>query len=390
MNLNFFDSDPNRKETNAKKYSPEIVPHGLIPMWIADTDFYCPQEITSALKEKAGLGHFGYSYNTYALEDSVVKWMVERFGWSIQREWVSYSTGVLNGMSFAVHTFSHPGDKIVIQTPLYQNFIRMVELGGRQAICESLELVNGRYEIDFDSLENSLSDSLVSMMLLCNPHNPTGRCFTREELRKIGELCLKYDVLIISDEIHQDIVFPECKHICIASISDEISNNCITFINPSKTFNVAGLYTAAWITQNPRLWQKLNNTQIAFKAICRNSFGELALTTAYEQCGYYADGLVRYLSKTRDFVSDFIKYKVNGVHLIWPEATYLYWLDFRDLGFDSHEILVHFLEQKAKLYLNSGVIYGEEGNQFMRMNVAMPLERIKTALEQLASAVNDF
>ncbi len=239
MNLSFFDSDPNKKETNAKKYSPEIVPHGLTPMWIADTDFYCPQEITSALKKKAELGHFGYSYNTYALEDSVVKWMAERFDWSIQREWVSYSTGVLNGMSFAVHTFSNPGDKIVIQTPLYQNFLRMVELGGRQAVCESLELVNGRYEIDFDNLETSLSDSLVSMMLLCNPHNPTGRCFTREELRKIDELCLKYDVLLISDEIHQDIVYPECKHIYTPRVREDIANNCITYINPSNTFNIA-------------------------------------------------------------------------------------------------------------------------------------------------------
>lgn len=388
MSFEFFNNDPNRKgNTNAKKYSPEKTKEDQISMWIADTDFYSPKEITEALIKKASVGHFGYEYNTYEFEKAVANWIKKRFNYEINPNWVSYSTGVINGIAFAVHALTSSKDRILIQTPVYQNFKKTIELNGRELIKNPLVLKNGRFEIDFEDLETKLKDEKVTMMILCNPHNPSGRCFTRKELEKIGNLCTSNNVLIVSDEIHQDIIYPGHKHINISSISMEIANNCITFINPSKTFNIAGLFTAAWFTQNKEIFKKMNEKQIAHKAICRNVFGEVALITAYNECDYYADEMMAYLTETREIVKKYVDDHLEGVSLIWPEATYLYLLDFTNVGFDTQEQLVNFIENEAKLYLNSGTLYGEEGKMLMRINVGVPHKTIYEALERLNKAL---
>ena len=388
-NACLFENKPNRLSLNIKKYNPESVKEGQISMTIADTEFFSPIEITEKLKDLASRGHFGYLYNDGRFESSVCKWIKKRYAFDIKSSWVGYSTGVINGMSIAVRSFTKENDKILIQTPVYQNFKKHIELNNRIAVNNPLKLIDGRYEIDFENLEQGLSDEKVKMMFVCNPHNPTCRCYTKKELEKIGNLCIKYDVIVISDEIHLDLVLKDAKHVPMASISRNISNRCITFINPSKTFNIAGLFTAAWFTQNKSLWNKLNDTQSALKAICRNTFGEQALITAYDDCGYYADELVDYISLTRDKVNNYINENIDGIKLIYPEATYLFWLDCRGLGFRSQHELNDFFENEAKLKLNSGTTYGDEGEMFMRMNVGVQYEVVQEALERLAVAVKN-
>ncbi len=389
MSFDFFNNDPNRREkTNAKKYAPEKVKPKQLPMWIADTDFYSPKEITEALIEKAQIGHFGYEYNSYAFEKAVAGWIKKRFNHKINANTIGYSTGVINGMAFAVQAFTKPKDKIVIQPPIYQNFKKTIELNHRITVNNSLILKDGRFEINFEDLAAKLSDPKVTMIMFCNPHNPSGRCFTKKELEKIGKLCIENSVFIVSDEIHQDIVYPEHQHINMASVSKEIANNCITFINPSKTFNIAGLFTAAWFAENEKIYKRMNEMQTAHKAICRNIFGEQALITAYNKCEYYVDDMMAYLTKTRKIVKDFVDNELKSVELIWPEATYLYLLDFHKLGFENHELLVKWLEEKANLYLNSGTIYGQEGTMFMRMNIGVPHKTVYEALNRLKTALN--
>ena len=215
-----------------------MVEDNKFSLWIADTDFLCPEEVIQDIKAKADERTFGYTYNDFALEKAVAAWQNSRFGWKVSQDWVGYSTGVIGGIGYAIRTFTQTGDKVLIQKPVYQKFEEIIQNSGRLAVNNALRLQNGKYEIDFEDLERKLGDPLVTMMILCNPHNPTGRCFTEKELQTIGELCLRYGVLMVSDEIHQDIVYPGSRHINIASLSHEISLNTITFCNPSKTFNL--------------------------------------------------------------------------------------------------------------------------------------------------------
>lgn len=384
MNLvHDFDEVVNRRGTDSKKYS--VYPEDVIPMWIADSDFKAPQPVVDALVERVQQGVYGYTPVSPRLKAAAAKWQEIRFGWEVNPDAVEFVPGVISGVISAVRALSHPGDNIVIQTPCYPPFTDLSEHNGRHLLRNELILKDGRYEIDFEDFEAKVKDPRTKLFILCNPQNPTGRVFTREELIRLGELCLKYHVTVLSDEIHSDLVYSGHKHIPFASISKEFEQNTISFMNPSKTFNLPGFRTAAFIAANPVLKNAVHDMVVNNKAIGENICGTVAFCTAYEQCAYYADQMVAYLEENRNLVEETLK-DVDGIDVIHAEGTYLLWLDCRKLNM-SQEELDRFFVETVKLGLNSGKSFGPEGNGFLRMNIACPRSTVKEAMNRIVTAV---
>ena len=384
MNLvHDFDEVVNRRGTDSKKYS--VYPEDVIPMWIADSDFKAPQPVVDALVERVQQGVYGYTPVSPRLKAAAAKWQETRFGWEVNPDAVEFGPGVISGVISAVRALSHPGDNIVIQTPCYPPFTDLSEHNGRHLLRNELILKDGRYEIDFEDFEAKVKDPRTKLFILCNPQNPTGRVFSREELIRLGELCLKYHVTVLSDEIHSDLVYSGHKHIPFASISKEFEQNTISFMNPSKTFNLPGFRTAAFIAANPVLKNAVHDMVVNNKAIGENICGTVAFCTAYEQCAYYADQMVAYLEENRNLVEETLK-DVNGIDVIHAEGTYLLWLDCRKLNM-SQEELDRFFVETVKLGLNSGKSFGPEGAGFLRMNIACPRSTVKEAMNRIVTAV---
>ena len=379
-----FDEYVERRGTDAKKYNqygPDV-----IPMWIADTDFKCPQPVVDAVVARMQEGVYGYTFNSERLKKAGARWQKVRFGWDVDPSWVEYSPGVIGGVICAVRALSQPGDNIVIQTPCYPPFKDLSDHNGRHLLRNALVNVNGRFEVNWEELERMLSDDRTKLFILCNPQNPTGRVFTREELTRMGNLCIKHHVTVIADEIHQDVVYSGHKHIPFASICPEFAEITVSFMNPSKTFNVPGFRTAAFIASNPVLKSAVHEMLVNNKAIGENICGTIAFYTAYEQCDYYADQLVAYLEKNRDLVEQTLK-DVPGIEVTHAEGTYLLWLDCRGLGFESQKALDKWLVEIAKLGFNSGMSFSPEGEGYARMNIAAPRSTVEEALHRLTNAV---
>jgi cystathionine beta-lyase len=290
-----------------------------------------------------------------------------------------------------VKEFSSIGDKVILQTPVYPPFHDLVKNNGRQLVYNELSLKDGRYEIDFEDLEDKLKDPKAKILLICNPQNPTGRLFTKEELTKMGNLCLKYNVMIGVDEIHADIVFDGLKFIPFCSISEEFANYSVTFINPAKTFNVAGFRTAAWFTHSKEVYQRMMNQQTYNKGMGRNIFGNIALMECYNHGEDYANQCVAYLNGTKNQAVKYINENIPKIHAINPEATFMIWLDCRDLGFKTQKELSNFMFKKAKVLLNDGTTFGEKaGFGFMRFNFATPRAMVMEGLERIKKAVDNL
>ncbi|MEG2083256.1 MAG: aminotransferase class I/II-fold pyridoxal phosphate-dependent enzyme, partial [Oscillospiraceae bacterium] len=292
-----FDEFVDRRNTDSKKYAPDFYPVDVIPMWIADTDFRCPQPVVESMVERAQHGVYGYPYDQASFSNAVCHWMSTRHNYDFAPEAVVYCPGVIPGVIAAVRAFSDAGDSIVVQTPCYPPFRALVQNNGRKLIENRLVLKDGRYEIDFERLENQLKEPRTRVLLLSSPHNPTGRVFTRAELEMMLALCVANDVLIICDEIHCDLAYGAHKHISFGSLSETARKNSIVFINPSKTFNTAGLRTAAMISPDERLRNRVYQQLVNGKIFGRTLFGTLALEVSYNECAYYADELVQYLTK---------------------------------------------------------------------------------------------
>lgn len=385
-----FDEIINRRVSECKKYEKTVYPEGIIPMWIADTDFAVPKEISDAIIKRAQHPCFGYPIETLEFEKAVQRWEKVRFNWDIDSEWVKYANGVLPFLMYAIRAFSYPGDEVIIQPPVYPPFSAIVKNNGRQLINNPLvQDENGKYQIDFEDLEKKLRNPRAKLLFLSNPHNPTMRCFTLEELTKVGELCLKYNVIVISDEIHCDLTYKGYKHIPFGSINEEFANNSMILVNPSKTFNIAGFRTGAAIIPNKQMRDNIQITIVNNKNYGRTIFGMLTFITAYTECDYYADEMMEYLQENRDYLVDFIRTNIPKVKISDPEATYLMWLDFKELGIEQEE-LKNFLFEKAKLGLNDGVTFGQEGKGFMRLNIACPKLVLVEALNRLKDAVNSL
>lgn len=380
-----FDEMIERRGTECKKWDTYM--DDVIPMWIADTDFKCPQPVIDAMVAKAQTGIYGYPTTTKDFENAVAGWQKKRFGWEIDANWVEYTPAVLPAVVYAMNALTHPGDNVVMQTPVYHPFHQIIPNNGRHILGNPLiQNSDGTFTVDFENLEALLSQKRTTMFLFCNPHNPAGKCFTREELTRISELCLKHNVFVVSDEIHSDIVYQGSKHIPFGSLSQEAADQCIVCVNPSKTFNIAGVRTGAAIISN-RHNHDLFYAQIEnLKAYGRTIFGTLPVEVCYNECDYYADQLVEYLEGNLAYLQEFVAKKIPRLKISKLQATYLLWLDCRELNLEPAALQEYFLTQ-AKVAMNEGSTFGAGGAGFMRMNIACPRARLKEALERIASAV---
>ena len=376
----------NRRGTECKKW--DTYASDVIPMWIADTDFKCPQAVIDALVERAQHGIYGYPINDIKFEKSIANWQKKRFGWEIDPSWVEYTPAVVPAIVFAMRAFTRPGDNVVIQMPAYHPFHDIIPNNGRHILGNQLVLKeDGSYEVDFENLEELLNKKRTTMFLLCSPHNPVGKCFTREELTKMGELCLKHNVFVVSDEIHSDIVYAGSKHIPFASLSPEIADNCMVCVNPSKTFNIAGVRTGAAIIPNRNKHNLFYAPLEDNKSYGRTIFGTLPIEVCYNECDYYADQLLEYLTGNLDYLQKFIAERIPKIKVTKTEATYLIWLNCKDLNMQPKEMNKFFLEQ-AKVAMNEGSSFGPGGAGFMRMNIACPRSQLVEALNRIETAVN--
>ncbi|OFX50001.1 MAG: cystathionine beta-lyase [Bacteroidetes bacterium GWA2_30_7] len=379
-----FDEIINREKTNSVKYDLRSKLFGkadVIPMWVADMDFKTPDFIVEAIRKRTEHEIFGYTFRSEGFCNSIINWIQKRHGWTIEKEWISFSPGVVPALNILVQSLTKPGDKIIVQPPVYFPFFGAVENNGRKMVENQLKLVNGRYEIDFEHLE-SVIDTDVKMLLFCSPHNPCSRVWTKEELEKIGDICLKNNILIVSDEIHSDLVFKPNKHFPTASISKQISDITITCIAPSKTFNLAGLHTSAVICRNKELLKKYNKFLEDFHLSGGNIFGFEALEAAYNQGDGWLNQLLEYLQSNINFVDDYLQQNIPKIKLIKPEATFLLWLDFRELKLTNKEIKKLLIE-KAGVALFDGRIFGKGGEGFQRMNIGCPKEVLEKVLINL-------
>ncbi|MDP4143007.1 MAG: MalY/PatB family protein [Bacillota bacterium] len=380
-----FDKEVLRRNTGSLKW--DLAKNDVIPMWVADMDFETPEPIVKALKERVEHGIFGYTIADKDYYSSIINWMNKRHGWNIKKEWINFSPGVVPGVNIILRAITHPGDKVILQTPVYYPFFSAVENNGCKIVENPLIYENGTYKMDYEDLEKKLKDNRVKAFVLCNPHNPVGRVWTEEELKTLGELCIKNNVIIISDEIHGDLIYKQYRHIPFASISEELSDNCVTFIAPSKTFNIAGIQAANAIISNIKI-RNLYLTQVENLGITRpNIFAIVATAAAYNEGEQWLDELINYLQNNLDYLKQYIRKNIPKIKVINPEGTYLVWLDCSELGLKGKE-LHRFVKDKARLWLDEGYIFGANGENFERINIACPRSVLVEALSRLERAVS--
>lgn len=357
----------------------------VLPMWVADMDFKAPDEVNRALIKRAEHGIYGYTVVDNHVKDAIISWQKRRNNWDIKQEWLSFSPGVVTSLNLAIQAYTDPGDKVLIQTPVYTPFYNVIKNHDRSLVTNPLLREDNHYQIDFADLEKKLQSG-VKAMILCSPHNPVGRVWTKEELAEIARLCIENDVVVISDEIHADLTFPKVKHTPIASISKEISNRCVTCMAPSKTFNLAGLQASYIITENDDLKKKFDE-QLSKQGLgSLNTMGNFALEAAYTYGDQWLDELKALLHSHTEYVMKAFEQATDKIRVIQPEGTYLLWLDCSGMNMTSEELKA-FMIKEAKVGLNAGVSYGEEGNQFMRMNIACPAETLHEGVNRILEAV---
>lgn len=384
-----FDDLIDRRNTNCMKWDrlEELFGGtGLLPLWVADMDFSAPPAVLKAIKERTNHPIFGYNYSSDEYYQAVISWMKRRHNWNIDREWILFTPGVVPALSYSVKAYTEPDDNIIIQSPVYRPFYTTIENNGRNIITNPLIYRDGRYFMDYEDLEAKI-DSKTKLLILCSPHNPVGRVWTKEELTKLGEICLKNDIIIISDEIHFDIVYKGYDHTVLANVSPEIRERCIICTAPSKTFNIAGLQISNIIIPNNELRKKYSLELEKDHIIRPNVFGEEALVAAYNESEDWLDSLLEYLEKNRDFFISFVDKNIPQLKVVKPEGTYLLWVDFSDLGMNSEE-LRDFLVNKCKLAVNPGEMFGKESGLFQRFNIGCPRSILEEALIRIEKAVN--
>lgn len=384
-----FDQVIERKHTNSLKWDfleSKFGEKDLLPMWVADMDFKAPQPVIEAVMRKAGEGIYGYADRLDPYYEAVTGWMERRHGWKIEREWITYSPGVVSALNWLVRAYAQPGDKVVLQAPVYYPFYSAIENNGCEVLVNELQLENGRYCMDFEDLEKILSgSSRVRMLILCSPHNPVGRVWTREELAQLGELCLRHGVIVVADEIHGDLVYEGHQHTPLALLSGELAQNSITCTAPSKTFNLAGLQTANIIIPNRDLRRTYLDI-LELNGVRRpNIFGITAVEAAYNHGEEWLEQLLKYLKGNLDYLTQFIGANLPQVQVIQPEGTYLVWLDFRAFGLGG-KALEQIMLKKARLALDEGYVFGPGGEGFERINIACPRSMLREGLERMAHA----
>ena len=385
-----FDEIVPRKGTNSLKYdalekffgSPDI-----LPLWVADMDFKTPDFIVNAIKERAAHEIYGYTFNPESYFEAIIGWMKRRHSWDIQKEWISFSPGVVAGLTIAVEAFSDPGDGVIVQPPVYFPFFDCVKGTGRTMIENPLIIENGRYTFDLEDLKSKITEN-PRLLLLCNPQNPGGMVWTQEELKALTDICLEHNIMIISDEIHSDLIYTGKKHIPLASISEEVAQNCMICMAPSKTFNVAGLASSLVIIPNKRKFAAYERKLGVGHLGMGNIFGSVALEAAYANGDEWLDQMLTYLWENYQLLEKFIADHLPRVKVMKPEATYLVWLDFRDYRMKNQE-LSKFTTEQAKVALNDGGRFGTGGDGWLRLNIGCPRSVLEKGLEKLAGAFSN-
>jgi cystathionine beta-lyase len=382
-----FDEIISREGTNCIKYDALERFFGskeVLPLWVADMDFKTPDFIVDAIKKRTKHEIFGYTFRGDSYYDSIIGWIKRRHNWDIQKEWISFSPGVVAGLTFGIEAFTKAGDGVIVQPPVYFPFFDCVKGTKRKLIENPLKIENDRYTFDFEDLKAKI-DKKTKLLLLCNPQNPGGTVFSKDELTELATICMENKILVISDEIHSDLIFEGHQHIPFASLSDEISQNCMVSMAPSKTFNVAGFSSSIVIIPNKAKFARYERAIGVAHLYMGNIFGSVAMEAAYTHGDEWLDQMLDYLWENYQLLEDFFKNKLPKVKVMKPEATYLIWLDFRAYGMKNKE-LMKFTVENSKVGLNDGARFGTGGDGWLRINIGCPRSVLTEALERLGKA----
>lgn len=364
-----FDKTIDRRATNSYKW--DSAPGGVLPMWVADMDFRTAPAIIDALQKRVAHGIFGYTRVPDAYYDAVTSWFSRRHGWDIDREWIIYTSGVVPAVSAVIKALTVPGDKVIVQTPVYNCFFSSIRNNGCEIVSNPLRRTADTYEMDFDALERCVADPRSKVMLLCNPHNPAGRVWTPDELTRLGNICLRNGVTVVADEIHCELVYQGFKYTPFASLSDAFLHRSVTCVSPSKAFNIAGLQIANIVAFDNDLRSRIDKA-ININEVCDvNPFGVAATIAAYNEGEEWLNQLVDYLHGNYEAMAEFCRRELPEFPITRLEGTYLVWMDCSSLGMPS-DALEHALLDDARLWLNAGTMYGAEGEGYMRWNIACP------------------
>ncbi len=390
-----FDQVIDRTDTHSVKWDKNLLEEffgtsDALPLWVADMDFLCPQPVVEAVTRKATEGIYGYSWHkTPEYFDAIIRWMSRRHGWNIDKESIVFSPGIVPAIDIMIRTFSNIGEKVIIQSPVYYPFFSAVQNNGRQLLTNQLKYENKRYTIDFEDFEEKAKDPLTKIFILCSPHNPVGRVWSEDELKKMGDICLENDVLVISDEIWHDLILTGNKHIIFSNISEEFADKSITCTAPSKTFNMAGLQTSNIIISNEKTREEFNfDISRRNNLGIPNAFGIVALMAAYNEGEEWLSQVLEYIEGNFGFLQNFLEDKLPDVDMVGPEGTYLAWLDFSFLGMNDED-RKEFLLKKAKVALDSGGIFGPGGEGFERINVACPKTILEECMNWIYNAIKE-
>ena len=383
-----FDQVIDRSNTNSIKVDATERVFGskdVTPLWVADMDFLSPPELIEGLIKRVEHGIFGYVEPDERYLKSIINWLKDRHNWSVHQKTITFVPGVVKGFVFAIDAFTNENDKIIIQPPVYPPFKGATEGLNREIVANPLIFESGQYRMDFDNLRQ-VAQMGCKMLILCNPQNPSGRMWNKEELSELAEICYDNNILVVSDEIHADLVLPGNKHVPFATVSEKAAQNNITLMAPSKTFNIAGIVSSFAVVENRDIRKKYFDYLEARHLNQGTIFAYLAAQYVYETGGEWLDQVMEYIQKNIDFVDSFLQQHVPQIKVIRPEASFLIWLDCRTLNLSQPELESFFIH-KAKLGLNSGTMFGEEGEGFMRLNVGCPLITLEKALNNLKKAV---
>lgn len=385
-----FDEIVDRKNTSSLKFDFGIERKGrddLLPLWVADMDFKLPDEIIEDIEKRVSHGIFGYTDPKDDYKKALKNWFSERHDIELEDEWNTVVPGIVYAIATTIRALTKPGDSVLIQQPVYYPFMETIKLNNRKVVNNQLIYRNDHYEIDFEDFEKKIIEEGVKLFLLCSPHNPVGRVWTRDELIRMADICLRHDVFIFADEIHSDFIYRGFKHTSFLTLGEKYIKKTVLGTSPSKTFNIAGLQVANIIIPDPDIRSSFKRENEAAGYSQGSVLGMTATISAYTKGKQWLDELLDYLEGNLNFVRDFLKEKLPEIKLIEPEGTYLIWLDFSKIT-DSHKELEKLIVDDAKLWLDSGVIFGRETALFERINIACPRQILQKAMEQLYEAVD--
>ena len=388
----------NRKGTNCLKYDYAVErgkPADVLPLWVADMDFTVSEEITKSLHAAVDHGIYGYTQPKDAYYNAITNWMEKNHNWKTKREWIMKTPGVVFALGAAVKAFTKPGDAVLIQNPVYYPFTNIIRDNDRRVIDNTLvyekRVTEGKsqYSIDYEDFERKIVQEHIKLFILCNPHNPVGRVWTREELQQLGEICLRHHVIVVSDEIHNDFVYPGFEHTVFANVDPRFAEFTVTCTAPSKTFNLAGLQISNIFISNETLREAFQKEIDKTGYDEPNALGAVACEAAYRGGQEWLDQLRAYLLENLNFLRAYLQEKIPQIHLVEPEGTYLVWLDCSELGISGKE-LDQFIVEKAGLWLDGGAMFGPSGADFQRVNIACPRATLELALDKLKAAVDNL